>query len=97
MIMANSRYPENGCAKAVVGENIIKRLFPGNSRKARSIHLHINAGIPVVSANGEVIKPEGGRSEYYYKHVVSSEGGESGGIRSLTIEGDATYYVEGSL
>lgn len=96
MNIINSRYPNSGTAKAT-GDNIIELAYGRPGINVSRIHAVVT-GDATVKANGHLLSPVrelGGKiKEYEHNHKVCDDKGQRGGIGSLTIKGDAVFFVE---
>jgi len=94
-----TRYPESGIARVKdkdINENLIESAYGSSGVKVRNIHAVVT-GDAIVKVDGIELKPERSfkdTGEYYFKHEVNVLGNITGGISSVTIEGDATFFVE---
>lgn len=96
MIIANCRYPEDGNT-AATGENVIEKVFGKSGTKAVRVQVITTSKDVDVCVNGHKISPEHGYGEvweYNYSHKTQGLSGQMhGGIESLTVKGDAQFYV----
>lgn len=95
MIIANYRYPESGNAEAT-GKNVIELALQRTGAKVKRVQVITTSPMAEVRVNGHKIRHEygyGDRWVYEHSHICQHMGGISGGIESLTVNGNARFYA----